>query len=269
MHDDVDGRRADRGFLGLEFDEGATHGQVVVHDRLLTPARRFFGGAGVAIATAAMEAATGRGLRWVTTQFVSSARAGDTIEVVVDVGATGRTTSQAHVVATVSGRTLFHALGATDVAPGDVPSGAFADMPEVVEPAACPPLAVPFPAHAPLGHFVTTELLDAGSGPSGAMNVWARLRDHDPARPAMLGFIADYVPLSVMRALREVGAGTSLDNTIRIGGRPANASPWVLLEIFPDLAADGFGHGTARLWSAAGELLGVATQTMRLKRFPG
>ena len=142
-------------------------------------------------------------------------------------------------------------------------------MPEVAEPAVCPPLEVPFPARAPLGHFVTTELRDAGSGPAGAMKVWARVRDHDPSRPAILGFIADYVPLSVMRALREVGAGTSLDNTIRIGGRPAFPSPWVLLEIFPDLAADGFGHGTARLWSTAGELLGVASQTMRLKRFPG
>jgi hypothetical protein len=41
----------------------------------------------------------------------------------------------------------------------------------------------------------------------------------------------------------------------------------VLVDLLPELSAGGFGHGSAMLWSAAGELLGVASQSVRLFRF--
>jgi len=41
----------------------------------------------------------------------------------------------------------------------------------------------------------------------------------------------------------------------------------VLLELEPDLTDSGYVHGTIRLWSQDGQLLGVATQTATLRPF--
>jgi len=114
---------------------------------------------------------------------------------------------------------------------------------------------------------VTSDLRDAGGTDRPSMQVWARVRDHDAGRPVLLGYVADYVPLSIMRGLGVRGAGTSLDNTIRVGAPPARPSPWVLVDLLPELSAGGFGHGSAMLWTVAGELLGVASQSVRLFRF--
>jgi len=260
-------RHADRSFLGLEMGDGASRGRVVVAERLLTPGDRFYGGAGIAIAGAAMEAATGRRLRWVTTQFVSSTGPGSEIEVSAEVGASGRTSAQVLVTGRVEGRTLFNAVGSTDDEPGGVPDGVFATMPEVPDPDACPPLRLPFKRGATEGHLATTELRDAATAESPAMRAWIRVQDHDAGRPCMLGYIADYVPLSIMRGLGVRGAGTSLDNTIRVGAPPAQASPWILVDLLPQVSAGGFGHGSAMLWTQHGEALGIASQTARLFTF--
>jgi acyl-CoA thioesterase len=67
-----------------------------------------------------------------------------------------------------------------------------------------------------------------------------------------------------MRELGERGAGTSLDNTIRIGA--VTEGEWVLIDGLPELAAGGYGHGSVRLWSEDGLLLGTASQTAALWR---
>jgi acyl-CoA thioesterase len=266
---EADTRLADRSFLGLDFDDGQRQGIVRISRRLLTPRGRFYGGAGVALASAAIEAATKRRLRWLTAQFVSSAAEGDHIDVAVDIAAEGRTTTQASVQGIVDGRVLFNALGSADTAPGDVPDGQFVTMPEVDPPAACPPMQLPLPANFVAGHFVTNELLAAGPEHGTSVRIWARLLDHDARRPAMLGYISDYMPFVVMRAVGVVGAGNSVDNTVRVGNPPAatSTSPWVLIDLAPEVATAGYGHGTARLWSEDGQLLGVASQTTRLAGF--
>jgi len=239
-----------------------------VTEHLMTPAGRFYGGAGVSLAGAAMEAVTGRRLRWVTVQFVSSAGAGAMIELTAETAAEGRTTAQAHVVARVDGAALFHALGSTDTVPADVPDAVLPVMPAVPDPDECEELRLPFPrSDSPRGHFVVSELRDAGSGEGPGLRAWARVRGHDAGRPAMLGYVADYVPISVMRAIGVRGAGTSIDNTIRVGAAPAVPPAWVLVDLRPELSAGGYGHGRANLWSPAGELLGIASQTARLFRF--
>jgi acyl-CoA thioesterase len=83
----------------------------------------------------------------------------------------------------------------------------------------------------------------------------------------MLGYLADYVPLAVMLALGVPGAGTSLDNTLRLGAEVDG--DWVLIDGRGDLAARGYGHGSILLWSESGALLAVATQTAMLRRFAG
>jgi acyl-CoA thioesterase len=258
-------RCADRSFLGLDMQDGGDHGRARITDRLLTPDGRLYGGGGVSLAAAAMEAATGRRLRWVTTQFVSSAGAGDHIDIAVEIGAMGHVTAQALVVARVGDRTLFNAMGSTDDATTELPDVSFASMPEVPKPDLCPELRLPIPPGSGRGHFVTSDLRDAGPTERPSMLAWARVRDHDASRPAILGFVADYIPVAAMRAIGMRGAGASLDNTIRVGAPPARPSPWVLVELVPELVAGGYGHGTAILWSETGEQLGIASQTARLR----
>ena len=53
--------------------------------------------------------------------------------------------------------------------------------------------------------------------------------------------------------------GTSLDNTVRIVD--TEPSEWVLLDIVPEGFHRSIGHGSLRIWSQDGRLLGAAQQT--------
>jgi acyl-CoA thioesterase II len=77
-----------------------------------------------------------------------------------------------------------------------------------------------------------------------------------------LGFLADMVPIACARACGVAGAGTSLDNSLRIG-EPADAE-WVLMELDAHVAVGGYGHGHVHLWSPDGRLLATGSQSARL-----
>ncbi|MBA2282311.1 MAG: thioesterase family protein, partial [Acidimicrobiia bacterium] len=96
------------------------------------------------------------------------------------------------------------------------------------------------------------------------MALWACVRDR-VATPALLGFLADMVPVSVARAGGRAGAGTSLDNTLRFG--PRATTSWVLVDLDPHLAHDGYGHGTVALWAPDGTLLATGSQTAAMLLF--
>ena len=89
--------------------------------------------------------------------------------------------------------------------------------------------------------------------------MWCRLVDGKIGSAATQAFVADIVPLAVCAALGIEPGGTSLDNTLRV--IDTTPSEWVLLE----LVAEGFhrsiGHGSVRVWSPDGRLLGIAQQT--------
>ena len=101
-----------------------------------------------------------------------------------------------------------------------------------------------------------TRLDDPQTGP---LALWCRIPDHVIGSGATQAFIADIIPLAVSAALGVAPGGTSLDNTVRI--IDPEPSEWVLL----DIVADGFhrsiGHGSLRLWSQDGRLIGTAQQT--------
>jgi acyl-CoA thioesterase len=123
-----------------------------------------------------------------------------------------------------------------------------------------------------VGHHLVSEhrdapLLDGEAQRPGRMTVWARFTgDWQTAFPHMtpagLGFVADLVPLAVSRACGVDGAGTSLDNSLRIG-EPVD-SEWVLLDVDAHVAVGGFGHGHVHVWSPDGRLLATGTQSARL-----
>lgn len=226
-----------------------------------------YGGTGLAVAVAAMEAATGRDALWASTQFVSQPMMGATIDWAVEALAVGKRAAQLSVRATCDGAVAFAALGSTGIAVESGLTGLYAQMPKVADPDAAPPgvQAMPdvsFPDSWTL--FIEMrqgEVLEA-DGPSVAM--WARFRDGRPFTPAAIGFIADFVPLGVARAAGKMGAGSSLDNSMRFRGGATEAA-WVLLELRGDFAHGGFGHGTVRVWDPDGALLATGSQSASMR----
>src|SRR5689334_1900199 len=105
----------DVALLGLDVDpEGGTARftvgpGLVRHDGLL------YGGTGLAVTVAAMEAVTQRDVLWATTQFVSQPGLGTEIDVVAERLAIGKKAAQVQVRATSGDDVVFVGVGSTGV----------------------------------------------------------------------------------------------------------------------------------------------------------
>jgi acyl-CoA thioesterase len=223
-----------------------------------------YGGTAIAASLAAIEWATGRDVVWATTQFVSSAPQGSTVECVVEPLAEGRRTVQARLTATVDGAVMFAAVGAAGILKPDGLSGQPESMPDIGGPGESDP-AMTAAFDADFGWHRAVEMRTAPGGEPSRTYFWSRFRDGQPVTPARLAFVADMVPLSVARACGAIGAGTSLDNTFRVG--PAADTEWVLLDLRPHFALGGYGHGDVHLWGEDGTLLATGSQTASMLIF--
>ncbi len=271
----------DADFLGLtQIDDHRFGFSVINHLSRLDG--YLYGGTAIAVSMAAAQVVTQRPTVWMTTQFVATAPPGEELTVTVEVLAPGKRTNQVSVRGTdPSGQTMFASLGATGH-PRDGLTGEFENRPEVTPPEESPqwmgPLASraelvgvePRPLPADTGFAAAIEFRDPeilrhpDSGP-GRMCLWVRRRDSVPITPAVAGFIADMVPLSLSHAAGVVAGGTSLDNTIRVGS--FDETEWVLLDLRPHLAAGDYGHGVAHIWSESGHLLATASQSASMFEF--
>jgi acyl-CoA thioesterase len=108
-------------------------------------------------------------------------------------------------------------------------------------------------------------MLDHPDPGPGRLCLCVRRRDREPITPAIAAYIDDVVPLGIAYALKVVAAGTSLDNTIRIGS--FEETEWLLVDLRPHLAVGGYGHGVAHLWTIDGHLLATASQTASMFAF--
>ena len=272
--DNATGRAADQGFLGLVVD-GPHDASFTVTPKLMSPRGSFYGGAGLAAACALMELATERVAVWSTVQFVSGAERDDRLELHCEVIAHGHRTSQVRVTAHTGGREVFTAVGATGALTGGKVSSNFALMPSVSAPDECARADWPSASTREDTHFATTEVRESvvhggaegAAAPSGAvpsMALWARVESHPGWTPAMLGYVADVVPMAFHRALgSHRPGGMSLDNSLRVGQRAD--TEWVLLALHPEAANHGYAHGTVHLWAPDGTLMGTASQTFVLR----
>jgi len=261
-------RADDQAFLGLIIDGPDTASVEVTH-KLMSPRGSFYGGAGLAIACAMMELVTERTARWSTVQFVSGAAPGDHLTFRAEIVAPGHRTSQVRVTAHTAGREVFTAVGATGATSRRV-SATFASMPTVDPVEECVRADWPSPSTRAETHFGTTEVretvvhggTEGGTAPS--MALWARVEGRPAWTPALLGYVADVVPMSIHRAIgTRTPGGMSLDNSLRVG-QPADTE-WVLLALHPEAAHEGYAHGTVHLWSPGGTLMATASQTFALK----
>ena len=222
---------------------------------------RFYGGTGMAVTAALMEAGAGRRALWATVQFLASAVPGERFDCRVDVLAAGRRSSQVRVAGRVGDRLVFSGIGAAGEPAAGALHAQFGAMPLVGAPEDCEPWRVREllggPGRTAPGwlQIVDARLADE----TGAL--WMRLRDR-PLTRAVLPFLSDMVPNRVVALAGRSGAGTSLDNTLRWGADPEG--DWVLVDVDPYMIQGGYVHGGARLWSRGGTLLGIASQTAGL-----
>jgi len=264
-------RTAEREMLGLER-VGVGHARFLLTQPLARFDSRLFGGTALAAAVALAEAETGRPAIWMSVQFIDAKTTlGDVFECTTEVLALGQSAAQVRVTARVDGREIFCAMGATArPKPGRV-EAAFPPFPAVLTPEESPETYLPVPEHLKemaksWGRAIESRAaLPVGEKVLGQRtNVWTRLPGYT-ATPAIQAFLADTVPVSIARASGRAGGGSSLDNTIRFG--PTRATDWILLEMLPELASGGYGHGSVHLWSPDGELLGTASQSAALILF--
>jgi acyl-CoA thioesterase len=259
---------ADQAFLGLE-DLGDGKMRCTVSSVLARPDERLYGGAAVSLSVAAAAARSGRDPVWVTTQFVSTTMLGSVVDLDVEVLAEGRRSSQLRVTGIAEHGVVFASLGACGVLRPEAMTGTFEQMP-VVTPPEVGGIAFGSRSDIEVGwHTVTevrtAEILDHPDEGPGRLCLWLRRRDGGPVTPAVSAYLADLIPLSIVRGCGLLGAGTSLDNTIRIGA--AAETEWILLDMRPNLAIGGYGHGVANVWTQDGQLLAVASQTASLMAF--
>lgn len=276
---------ADAEFLGMQRAEGTGRFMFTVTDHLSRLDGKLYGGTAIAASVAAAEQVSDRPALWMTTQFVSTSGLGSEITVQVQVLAPGRRTHQVSITGTdAQGQVIFASLGATGQHAPDGLTGEFESRPDVgapetgelwsspftgmargagIDPAALPlPDGVGFTGAVELRHPEVHHHPDPGPG---RVCVWARRTDGRLITAAVAAFLADMVPMAVARALGVVAMGTSLDNTIRIGNYVG--SEWVLIDLRPHLAAGGYGHGTAHVWSEEGRLVATASQTASMRPF--
>jgi acyl-CoA thioesterase len=257
----------------------------IVTDHLSRLDGKLYGGTAIAASVAAAEQVSDRPALWMTTQFVSTTGLGSEITVHVQVLAPGRRTHQVSVTGTdAQGQVIFASLGATGQHALDGLTGEFESRPDVGAPETGEVWSSPFIGMARgAGIDPATLPLLGGVGFSGAVDlrhpevhhhpdpgpgrvcVWARRTDGGPVTAAVAAYLADMVPMAVARAHGVVAMGTSLDNTIRIGTYVE--SEWVLIDLRPHLAAGGYGHGIAHVWSEEGRLLATASQTASMRPF--
>lgn len=229
-----------------------------------------FGGAGLAAAIAALEAATARPTVWAAAQYLSYARPPAVLELEVTVPVAGKHTTQARATGRVGEAeivTVNAALGARPV--GVVAQ--WAAMPDAPPPAECPAMTYSWvrrddDINAQVEQRVARGRQRVAAGESlasddGRSAMWVRPRD--PATPidrVALAVIADFLPSAISNALGRDAGGNSLDNTIRfIRLAPTD---WVFCDMRIHALHGGFAHGRMHLFAQDGTLLATASQSL-------
>jgi acyl-CoA thioesterase len=257
---------SDAAFLGI--DEIGGRPSLLIEQRHCTPFGFLYGGSGVAACAIAAEAVTGRPLVWITTQYVGQANPGERLELDVETLVAARSTSQTLVRAHVGDRLVLHATTAhTDRPVGD--EAWWDAMPDVPAPDDCPPFSLTFddPADESFFRLLERRAPEPQPADDGRIAIWARVPGWGIGTPASQAFIADIVPVAVMRGLGRMTGATSLDNTLRVvHGEPYDG--WVLLDVEAQGYRRSIGHGQVRLWREDGVLLGIGSQSCIVRSVP-
>jgi acyl-CoA thioesterase len=262
-----------RHFLGLEPTDDPLRWRLPVTPAVCTPGRFLYGGCGLAAGIVALEEASGRPTVWATAQYLTYAPTGTVVDWEVVLAVTGHNTTQARAIGRLGDEevlTVNAALGRHDL---DL-SGTWVQAPDVPAPEDCPVQEIP-----PM--FADTVLVrvdqrvargrrvgELDGRPGDARSAfWIRVPGHLEPSAGSLAVIGDFVSGGVSQPLGVRTMGRSLDNTLRVA--QLVPTEWVLCDIQMHALVNGFGQGLAHLWAQDGTLLGTASQSISVRRWPG
>jgi len=252
-------------FLGLAPIGETYRWTLPVLGRITGGRGSLFGGAGLAAGICALEAASGKPIVWATGQFLSITQQPVDVDVAVELPAIGRNVVQGRAIGRIAEREVFSVIGALGTR--SVPAeGIWVERPDAPGPEDSDPIERDH-AEENIHRHIETRLAQgcfgfSGQGTysgSGRTQLWARMPGYSTDAGA-LAIIADYMPSVLGDALERTTFCTSLDNTIRFGRLVE--TDWVLIDNRMEYVGDGFGHGTAHMWSEDGTLMATVSQSM-------
>jgi acyl-CoA thioesterase len=259
-------------FLGMA-PAGAGRWTIGLESHHMNPVGTLYGGTGVAAAALALEVRTGQPLRWLTTRFLGTARAGDRLDLETAVDVAGSRTSQVSARARLGDEVVLDVVGATGEGHPEGTTAQWSTFPDAPPPEDLDPVP---PLVEVAGTFLDTleRRLAYGAFPTpGAtpgparVGLWTRVAGHDSTTAAMLGWLADCMPVAVAAALGRMPYATSLDNTVRLAARPG-PTEWILADVRATASERGYAYGDVDLWSREGVLLATGSQTAAVKSLP-
>jgi acyl-CoA thioesterase len=225
-----------------------------------------FGGALLGSMIESMEQCTGQKLVALTAQFLKTAKHGVPLTFKVDILAAGRAVSQVRASAHQDGSLLFTGSGVLASSSDALAAGCVGDCP-VVRPAESSPARTYMkPIKGGLNDTVDIRIAETAAS---RVRLWARCPAASgmPLGAALLAAFADHPPYGVGLLRGGEWYGITLDSTLRIAAPSADldGASWVLLDIGFEAMGEQFGFATVNLWTTDGRLLGIGTQTLRLR----
>jgi acyl-CoA thioesterase-2 len=264
----------DTRLLGLNRSRGDNEVSLEIVPHLCRGDGALYGGTALATSLAAMELVSGRPALWATAQLVASARVGDVVRCEVEHLAQGTYIDQMRISAFVEHRLIFASVGSAATGRDHGITGLGVTMPDAVGPedgvAGWHPSGRPWNGgdvgHHRISEFLGAPRTDGAERAVGHRVMWGRLKGEEATTAAKLGFLADMgVAHAICDAAGVAGAGTSLDNSLRVG-RLVDTE-WVLLDVHGVVAEAGYGYGLVHLWSPDGVLLATGSQSAKLRIF--
>jgi acyl-CoA thioesterase len=253
-------------FLGLKPTHNPHRWILPIVDAVSTPGHFLFGGCGLGAAVSAMEQTCGRPAVWATAQYLSYARPPSIMDLDVIVPVSGKSNTQARVVAHVGDTEILTVNAALGARAMEL-SGQWVTPPDVARPDDCDPVTRWSKREGFIDSRVELRVAhgrwgmhDDGTPGDGRSVLWARIPEGVEMTAPMLAVIADWMPSGLSGALGRRAGGNSLDNTIRI--HQLRPTEWVMCDIQVHAVHAGHGHGRMHLWSEDGALLATASQSV-------
>ncbi len=257
-------------WLSLDPTEERDRFTLTIGPGISTSGGFIYGGAGLGLGVAAMEAATGRTVGWATVQLLRFAGPGTKGEIVVDEPVRGHYISQARCSLVCDGEEILSVMGA--LGGRDFPAeGRWVEMPVVPGPDECEPIerwyATENTSAARFDMHDATPHLPGDVSETGRAAYWGRVPELGDAFSTLkLALLGDTHMTAFTAALPEAVGSNSLDNTLRVMEHVD--TEWVLVDHRLEVIGRGFASATGFFWSPDGRLMGSIAQTLRIKSLP-
>lgn len=272
-----------RSFLGLSESEAHTDSDYGISElkefkitaNLCSPRQSLYGGAGLAIAIACLEAECQRPVVMATTQFIGQSHPGQILNTDVSVGKSGNNFTQASCQSNVGDDLILATQASLGFPKGNLDHQWNNILDDLPKPSDCDQAMAGLHAESSiLSRFEVRPIdgprpfMQVGSNPQLLTGnprslFWGRIPECAEINAASLSILADIAPSVCTSFMGQFVIGSSLDNTIRmVRTKPTE---WLLCEVEVHSLVDGVGHTTQRMWTETGELLAIATQSFIAK----